>query len=380
MVINVCIVGLGHAAKIHAEGYKKNKFTNLVGVCDINNSNSIEFKNNYEVNKIYNSFNEVINDNEINLIDICTPTYLHAEYSEKSVIAGKHVHCEKPFCINIQEGEKAAKNANINNNIFVGETYVYLSSHVKAKELIDENEIGKPLQIRERHGSWLEKKKTIDGKLAKKRDWRIDPKYAGGSEFPWIFDHSVHFFSAAEFFMNNTPIYEIYAIKSDNTKIQNQIGASHDPYGMSKYDIPIITWKYEDHACQGIWTRAERLNGKFDYMNGFSTTIIGEKGLIEVQGEGSNSLKLNNKHYDLILHRKNKKPVGFKFDEIEDSVWKSDISYYGQGHFNQINHIVDCIINKNEPKYSVIQGIRSVKCALTAIKSAELNKPIKVKG
>ena len=42
--------------------------------------------------------------------------------------------------------------------------------------------------------------------------------------------------------------------------------------------------------------------------------------------------------------------------------------------------IVDCIINKNEPKYSVIQGIRSVKCALTAIKSAELNKPIKVKG
>ena len=180
--------------------------------------------------------------------------------------------------------------------------------------------------------------------------------------------------------MNNTPIYEIYAIKSDNSKIQNQIGASHDPYGMSKYDIPIITWKYEDHACQGIWTRAERLNGKFDYMNGFSTTIIGEKGLIEVQGEGSNSLKLNNKHYDLILHRKNKKPVGFKFDEIEDSVWKSDISYYGQGHFNQINHIVDCIINKKEPKYSVIQGIRSVKCALTAIKSAELNKPIKVKG
>ena len=67
-------------------------------------------------------------------------------------------------------------------------------------------------------------------------------------------------------------------------------------------------------------------------------------------------------------------------NEIEDSVWKSDISYYGQGHFNQINHIVDCIINKNEPKYSVIQGIRSVKCALTAIKSAELNKPIKVKG
>ena len=57
MNINVCIVGLGHAAKIHAEGYKKNKFTSLVGIYDINKENSLKFKNNYEINKIYNSFN-----------------------------------------------------------------------------------------------------------------------------------------------------------------------------------------------------------------------------------------------------------------------------------------------------------------------------------
>ena len=56
MVINVCIVGLGHAAKIHAEGYKKNKFTNLVGVCDINNSNSIEFLELYILIYIYQEY------------------------------------------------------------------------------------------------------------------------------------------------------------------------------------------------------------------------------------------------------------------------------------------------------------------------------------
>ena len=67
MAINVCIIGLGHAAKIHAEGYKKNKFTNLVGVFDINRSNSIKFEEKHNVKKIYNSFNEVINDSEINL-------------------------------------------------------------------------------------------------------------------------------------------------------------------------------------------------------------------------------------------------------------------------------------------------------------------------
>mgnify|MGYP001465676119 CR=1 FL=1 len=44
MAINVCIIGLGHAAQIHADGYKLNKYTNLVGVFDIKKSNSIKFK------------------------------------------------------------------------------------------------------------------------------------------------------------------------------------------------------------------------------------------------------------------------------------------------------------------------------------------------
>ena len=50
-------------------------------------------------------------------------------------------------------------------------------------------------------------------------------------------------------------------------------------------DIPIMTWTYEDKACQGVWIRSEALNGKYDPMYGFSVSIIGDRGMIEVLGE-----------------------------------------------------------------------------------------------
>jgi hypothetical protein len=71
-------------------------------------------------------------------------------------------------------------------------------------------------------------------------------------------------------------------------------------------DIPIMTWTYDDPACQGIWMRAEALNCKFDPMYGFSLSVIGDKGMIEVFGEGSGDLQWQGKDVHLVLHRKDK--------------------------------------------------------------------------
>ncbi len=73
-------------------------------------------------------------------------------------------------------------------------------------------------------------------------------------------------------------------------------------------DFPLITWTYDDPACQGVWMRAERLNGKYDYMTGFSVSIIGEKGLIEFLGEGGGGLRWNGRPVHLVLHRDGKEP------------------------------------------------------------------------
>jgi len=262
--------------------------------------------------------------------------------------------------------------------LVVGETYVFVSSHMKARELIEAGEIGRPLQIRERHGAWLEREKAMVYTGPPDRSWRVHPAKSGGGDYPWIYDHAVHFFAAAEYFMLDQEISEVYALTAASGRAPRRSGAAHDPYATSEIDIPIIAWKYQDASCQGVWMRAERLNGKYDYMRGFSTTISGEKGMIEVLGEGGDNLVWEGQQQHLVLHREGKDAVCFRFDEGGDDIWQSDICYYSQGHINQTHHLIDCVLQDRQPRYLGEDGVHTVKCTLATICSAREGRPIRL--
>ena len=95
--------------------------------------------------------------------------------------------------------------------LLVGETYRLLSSHLKARELIDAGEIDKPLQIHMRHGAWLERDDPKIYTGSSNREWSMDAELSGGGRFPWIFDHAVHLFATAEFFMQDCRISEVHS-------------------------------------------------------------------------------------------------------------------------------------------------------------------------
>jgi len=173
-------------------------------------------------------------------------------------------------------------------------------------------------------------------------------------------------------------IDQVTAVTASNTMPKRISGAKHDPYRSAETDIPVIVWKYEDPACQGVWMRAERLNGKYDYMRGFSTTVIGEKGMIEVLGEGGDNLYWKGEKQHLILYREGKEPTCLRFDEGEDDVWESEICYYSQGHINQVHHFIDCVVSASSPRYSGAEGVHAVRCTLAAIRSAEVSRTTKV--
>ncbi len=371
------IVGLGLVAYSHLKGYRSHPAAEVAAVCDLDAGRAQGFAEENRIPKVYTSFDELLADPKINVVDIATPTHLHSTMAAQAAAAGKHVHCEKPFCRYTGEGLEACRSAAQKGvKLMVGETYVFLSSHMKARELLEAKEIGRPLQIRQRHGAWLEKEKLQA--VPTDRNWRLDPVQSGGGAFPWIFDHAVHFFSTAEYLLLDIPVREVFAVTADNRGLRSQKGAAHDPYSTAEVDIPIITWKYDDPACQGAWMRAERLNGKYDYMLGFSTAIVGERGMIEVLGEGGGHLFWNGAEQHLLLHREGKDTLAFRFDEGGDDVWKSDISYYSQGHVRQIHHFLDCLVNDRKPRYPGEKGVRAVQCTLATIRSARENRPVRV--
>ena len=378
-ILKVGMVGLGLVSSSHLKGYLSHPNAEVTAVCDLELHRAQKFATIHGIPEVYVSYEEMLKNARIDAVSIATPNHLHAPMAKRAVESGKHVHSEKPFCRFVSEGTAAMEAGDrTGRKISVGETYLYISSFIKARELIDAGEIGRPLQIRQRHGPWVERSDNKTDLLPSNRDWRIDPEKSGGGDYPWIFDHAGHFFIAGEYLMQDQKIVEIYALAARDARAKKRSGAAHDPYITTQSDIPILTWRYEDSALQGLWARAEPLNGKFDYMQGFSVSIFGDKGMIDVLGEGGHNLLWNGKQVHLILHREGKEAVTFRFDEGGDDIWQSDICYYSKGHINQVQDFVDSVVKDTEPRVTAERGIRTVRCTLAAIKSAREGRPVLV--
>ncbi|HWL69727.1 MAG TPA: Gfo/Idh/MocA family oxidoreductase, partial [Geminicoccus sp.] len=117
---------------------------------------------------------------------------------------------------------------------------------------------------------------------------------------------------------------------------------------------------------------------KYDPMYGFTLSLIGDKGMIEVLGEGGTGLKWEGKDVHLILHRRNGPTDTFRFDEGGDDIWQSDVSYYSRAHANQIREFVDALIAGKRPRYCGEDGYRAIKTTMAAICSVREGVPVKV--
>ena len=378
-VLRVGMVGLGLAASSHIRGYASHPLAQVVAVCDSDAGRARAFANDHGVGQVFSDYDAMLRDADLDAVDIATPTFLHAPMALRAIEAGKHVHCEKPFCNSVGEGRQVYEAADREGvRLVVGETYVFLSSHMKARELIEDGEIGTPLQVRQRLGPWMERAGDSPFAMPSDRSWRVDPKKSGGGDYPWVFDHAVHFFATAEYLVPGQRIAELYAVRATAREVPRRSGAVHDPYTTPDVDIPMITWTYDDPARQGVWMRAERLNGKYDYMRGLSTTVIGDRGMIEVLGEGGHNLLWEDRQQHLVMHREAKETRCFRFEEGADDVWQSDISYYSQGHINQVHHFVDCAMGDNAPRYGGRDGVHAVACSLATVLSAREQRPVRI--
>jgi predicted dehydrogenase len=385
--VKVGLVGLGLVCESHIKAYLANPNAEVVAVCDLDGARAEAIARKHGIEKVYTSYEEMLKDSGINTVDITTPTVLHVPMSIAAVKSGRNVLCEKPFCMTLEEGLAASEEARKTGvTLMVGESYIFMTSIMKARALIDAGEIGKPSQIRERFGAWVERPGALVTNRAitsDHRGWRMDSRRAGGAGFPWMYDHCVHFFATAEYLMKDARIREVYALKSDISWMKDGQGSSgHADMNIYKPeeagDIPIITWSYDDPACQGIWMRAEPLNGKYDPMYGFSVSVMGDKGMIEVLGEGGRGLNWQGKDVHLILHRRDKETQVFRFDEGGDDIWQSEVSYYSCAHRNQIDEFVAAVTSGRRPRYTSEDGYRDIRTTMAAICSAREGAPVRV--
>ncbi len=170
--IRVGIIGLGRSGwNIHARTLKemKDKYK-IVAVSDLIDERLKEAKDTFGCN-VYSDYKELLKDNDVELVIVATPTYLHPTFTIDSLKAGKMVVCEKPMATNIKDADEminASKETGMLLTVFQNRRYS--KDFLKVKEVIASGKLGRIVQIRITLNSF-----------GRRWDWQTLREYGGGS-------------------------------------------------------------------------------------------------------------------------------------------------------------------------------------------------------
>ncbi len=120
--LRIGIVGVGWPGQRHIEGYQKHPDAQIVALSDVNIEAAEQVKAQYNVDgaRISGDYRDLLSDDDIDAVSICTPNFLHAPMAIDALDAGKHVLLEKPLAHTLADGERlAAKVAERPNQAFM---------------------------------------------------------------------------------------------------------------------------------------------------------------------------------------------------------------------------------------------------------------------
>lgn len=165
--VTVGLVGAGYAAHLHGRGYSKvhGVQVRLKTIVDLDEQRAKEIADAYGFETISTDYQELLNDEEIDVIDIVTPPHLHLAFAVQAIKAGKHVICEKPLtgyfgeeCDEKPIGHQVAKAkmyksvlreieeakqviASSDRLFMYAENYIYSPNVLKAAEIIQHKKV-----------------------------------------------------------------------------------------------------------------------------------------------------------------------------------------------------------------------------------------------
>ena len=130
-------------------GILQSQFNEIVAIASRNLEKAQETAAKFQIPKTYGSYEQLLQDPDIDAVYIPLPNHLHYEWTIKAIEAGKHVLCEKPLALNAEEAERmvrAAKEA----GVLLAEAFMYRyhPRYNQIKEIIDSGQIGEVRGIR----------------------------------------------------------------------------------------------------------------------------------------------------------------------------------------------------------------------------------------
>jgi UDP-N-acetyl-2-amino-2-deoxyglucuronate dehydrogenase len=320
-VLNIGLIGCGRISKNHFEAIAQQPDAQCIACCDIIEDRARESAEKYNIPYWTTKYEEMLNDPNIDLISICTPSGLHPVHGIQASRSGKHVLIEKPMACRLNEADeliKACEEANV-------KLFVVLQNRLNpaiqlVRRAFEEGRFGKLYMIIS-NVFWTRPQDYYD--MAPWRGtWALD----GGA----FMNQASHYVDMVQWF--GGPIQEV---KSITATLARNIEAEDTGSSIIRFTNGAI-------GCISVTmlTYPKNLEG--------SITILGEKGTIRVGGTSMNKIEywefIDKQPYDAELKKYNTNPI----------------SVYGFGHSSYYQNVISCLKSDAQPSSDGSEGIKSL--------------------
>lgn len=279
------IIGLGEIAQQFAEVFQQ-KQSRLTAVASRSLEKAKDFADQYDIPFYYGSFEEMLENDAIDVIYIAVPNKQHIDHILKALNAGKHVLCEKAITMNNQElldGMKLAEE----KGLILAEamTLFTMPLYKELNRLIDSGTFGKLKMIQAPFGSYKEPDPT---------NRFFNPDLAGGA----LLDIGTYAVSFARWFMTEQPTVRASVMQPFSTGVDEQ---SITILQNDKQEMASITLSFQSKAPKtGIVSFENAYITIEEYPRAAEATIYFNDGTVETVISGDSSQALNYEIHNMI--------------------------------------------------------------------------------
>lgn len=330
-MLRVGMVGVGVMGTAHLAGWVATP-ARIAGYVALDQSRCETLARQYG-GRVYASLDEMLPD--VDVVDICTPTYLHREMALQAAAAGRHVVCEKPLALTASgAGEmiEACERAGV--QLLVGHVVRFFPEYALAKATVDQGEIGRVAVTRLKRVNF-QPRHAAD-------NWFLDPEKSGGM----ILDLMIHDFDYARWVAG-----EVESVFARSVR-------AVDPNAAGDYCLAIL--KHRSGALthvEGGWAYPPPM-----FLTGFE--IAGERGLIEHPAGSSVPIGVH-----LMERQQSELPaVGVPAAPLAESPYVTEIK-----HFYDV--LTGAIAT---PRVTARDGLEALRIGLAAIRSAQTGRSVRI--
>lgn len=331
VMLNVAVIGAGEWGKNHIRIYNNMNTVNLSLVADLDKNLTKNVSENFNVTTT-NDINDVITNNKIDAVNICTPASTHFEIAKKCLESGKSVLIEKPISMNSKDATELISIAEKNGKtILSGHTFRYDPNIEKAIELRKSGLFGNIFYL------------SLSRMGLKK------PRNDCGV----IFNYAVHDFDIMTNFLGQEFPKEITTVVSHNL-------------GRPIEDFAFISAKFENNVlgyCQVSWLTPAKIR---DFW------IVGEKSSAFVD-----SMKNEIDVFDCGIYPEYNDFGTYKLITREGKNYKINVDKK-EPLQEELKDFIKCVETGKKPVSDANTGMNVIKILEAAQISAKINKTIKL--